>query len=126
MATKTTASVTAADSTAEKTQATESTTATEKAVETANTQPENVKLIYIGPNLPKAMLQCNKIFEGTKEEVNKELADILEKFPLVEKMLVPISELAEKKDKVRTAGNIYNKYFSDLKAAALAYVDKEV
>lgn len=126
MATKTTASVTAADSTAEKTQATESTTATEKAVETANTQPENVKLIYIGPNLPKAMLQCNKIFEGTKEEVNKELADILEKFPLVEKMLVPISELAEKKDKVRTAGNIYNKYYSDLKAAALAYVDKEV
>ena len=126
MATKTTARATAADSTAEKTQATESTTATEKAVETANTQPENVKLIYIGPNLPKAMLQCNKIFEGTKEEVNKELAGILEKFPLVEKMLVPISELAEKKDKVRTAGNIYNKYFSDLKAAALAYVDKEV
>lgn len=126
MATKTTASATAADSTAEKTQATESTTATEKAVETANTQLENVKLIYIGPNLPKAMLQCNKIFEGTKEEVNKELAGVLEKFPLVEKMLVPISELAEKKDKVRTAGNIYNKYYSDLKAAALAYVDKEV
>ena len=126
MATKTTASTAAADSTAEKTQATESTTATEKAVETANTQLENVKLIYIGPNLPKAMLQCNKIFEGTKEEVNKELAGILEKFPLVEKMLVPINELAEKKDKVRTAGNIYNKYYSDLKAAALAYLDKEV
>ena len=126
MSTKTTASATAADSTAEKTQATESTTATEKAVETANTQLENVKLIYIGPNLPKAMLQCNKIFEGTKEEVNKELAGVLEKFPLVEKMLVPISELAQKKDKVRTAGNIYNKYYSDLKAAALAYVDKEV
>ena len=126
MATKTTASATAADSTAEKTQATESTTASEKAVETANTQPKNVKLIYIGPNLPKAMLQCNKIFEGTKEEVNKELAGILEKFPLVEKMLVPINELAEKKDKVRTAGNIYNKYYSDLKAAALAYLEKEV
>ena len=126
MATKTTASTTAADSTAEKTQATESTTATEKAVETANTQLENVKLIYIGPNLPKVMLQCNKIFEGTKEEVNKELAGVLEKFSLVEKMLVPIGELAEKKDKVRTAGNIYNKYYSDLKAAALAYVDKEV
>ena len=62
----------------------------------------------------------------TKEEVNKELAGILEKFPLVEKMLVPINELAEKKDKVRTAGNIYNKYYSDLKAAALAYLDKEV
>ena len=126
MATKATASATATDSTAENAQVVENTTATEKATETANTTSETVKLIYIGPNLPKAMLQCNKIFEGTKEEVNKELAGILEKFPLVEKMLVPINELAEKKDKVRTAGNIYNKYYSDLKAAALAYLDKEV
>ena len=126
MATKTTASTTAANSTAEKTQAVENTTATGKATETANTASETVKLIYIGPNLPKAMLQSNKIFEGTPEEVDKELAKVLEKFPLVKKMLVPISELAEKKDKVRTAGNIYNKYYTDLKTATLAYLDKEV
>lgn len=126
MATKATASTTAANSTTEKTQAVENTTATEKATETANTASETVKLIYIGPNLPKAMLQSNKIFEGTPEEVDKELAKVLEKFPLVKKMLVPISELAEKKDKVRTAGNIYNKYYTDLKTATLAYLDKEV
>ena len=72
------------------------------------------------------MLQCNKIFEGTAEEIDKELANVLEKFPLVKKMLVPISELAEKKDKVRTAGNIYNKYYADLKAATLAHLNKEV
>lgn len=126
MATKTTASTTAADNTAEKAQAVENTTATENATEKANTASETVKLIYIGPNLPKAMLQCNKIFEGTAEEIDKELANVLEKFPLVRKMLVPISELAEKKDKVRTAGNIYNKYYADLKAATLAHLDKEV
>ena len=126
MATKTTASTTTADNTAEKAQAVENTTATENATEKANTTSETVKLIYIGPNLPKAMLQCNKIFEGTTEEIDKELANVLEKFPLVRKMLVPISELAEKKDKVRTAGNIYNKYYADLKAAALAHLDKEV
>lgn len=126
MATKTKASTTAADNTAEKAQAVENTTATENAAEKANTTSETVKLIYIGPNLPKAMLQCNKIFEGTAEEIDKELANVLEKFPLVRKMLVPISELAEKKDKVRTAGNIYNKYYADLKAATLAHLDKEV
>lgn len=126
MATKTTASTTAADNTAEKAQAVENTTATENAAEKANTTSETVKLIYIGPNLPKAMLQCNKIFEGTAEEIDKELANVLEKFPLVRKMLVPISELAEKKDKVRTAGNIYNKYYADLKAATLAHLDREV
>lgn len=124
MATRSTASATAAENTAETTQAVENTTATEKAVETANTQPETVKLVYIGPNLPKAMLQCNKILEGTKEQIDKELASVLEKFPLVEKMLVPISELAEKKDKVKTAGNIYNKYYADLNAAALAFLEK--
>ena len=71
MATKTTA----ADNTAEKAQAVEKTTATENAAEKANTTSETVKLIYIGPNLPKAMLQCNKIFEGTAEEIDKELAN---------------------------------------------------
>lgn len=126
MGTKTTANAAATDSTAEKAQAVENTTATEKATETANNASVTVKLIYIGPNLPKAMLQSNKVFEGTAEEIDKELANILEKFPLVKKMLVPISELAEKKDKVRTAGNIYNKYYADLKAAAIAYLDKEV
>ena len=110
----------------ENVQAVENATAEEKAVEKANTKPETVKLIYIGPNLPKAMLQCNKIFEGTEEEIEKELFFILEKFPLVKKMLVPISELAEKKDKVKTSGNVYNKYYSDLKAAALDYAQKEV
>lgn len=126
MAAKTTTSTTEANNTAEKAQAVENTTATENTTETTNTASETVKLIYIGPNLPKAMLQCNKIFEGTAKEIDKELEKVLEKFPLVKKMLVPISELAEKKDKVRTAGNIYNKYYADLKAAALAHLDKEV
>lgn len=127
MATKNTAaSTTAAEKDAKKVQAVENTTAEEKNAETANTQPETVKLVYIGPNLPKAMLQCNKVFEGTEEGIKKELSFILEKFPLVEKMLVPTKELAEKKDKVKTTGNVYNKYYSDLKAAALAYAEQEV
>ena len=126
MAKATTASATAAEKDAGKVQAVENTTTEEKATETANTQPETVKLVYIGPNLPKAMLQCNKVFEGTEEGIKKELSFILKKFPLVEKMLVPTKELAEKKDKVKTTGNVYNKYYSDLKAAALAYAEQEV
>ena len=132
MAKATTANATAAEKDAEKVQAVENTSEAEKAAETANEQPETVntqsetvKLIYIGPNLPKAMLQCNRIFEGTEEEIDKELSFILEKFPLVKKMLVPTTELAEKKDKVKTAGNVYNKWYSDLKAAALAYAERE-
>ena len=94
--------------------------------QTAENEPDTVKLIYIGPSLPKAMLKSNKIFEGTREEIKKELAGVLEKFPLVERLLVPVAELAEKKDKVRTAGNVLNKYYSDIASSASAMLAKEV
>lgn len=94
--------------------------------QTANKEPDTVKLIYIGPSLPKALLKSNRIFEGTREEIKKELAAVLEKFPLVEKLLVPVAELAEKKDKVKTAGNILNKYYSDIASAASTMLAKEV
>lgn len=110
-----------------------STTETEKdengvqeAQQTAKKELDIVKLIYIGPSLPKAMLKSNRIFEGTEEEIKEELAAVLEKFPLVEKMLVPVTELAEKKDKVRTAGNILNKYYSDIASSASVMLAKEV
>ena len=103
----------------------------ENAVNGAQTQPQTenkeqdtVKLIYIGPTLPKAMFKSNRIFEGTREKIKKELKTVIEKFPLVEKLLVPVEGLAEKKDKVRSAGNILNKYYSDLVSAAAA-VEKE-
>jgi len=117
---------TAAKEATETAQAVENTTEAGKGVEKANTKPETVKLVYIGPALPKAMLKTNKIFEGTAEEIKKDLAPVLEKFPLVEKMLVPVAELAEKKDKVRTTGNVWNKYYSDLVSAAAAAVEREV
>lgn len=94
--------------------------------QTADKEPDTVKLVYIGPSLPKAMLKSNRIFEGTKEEIKKELAAAIEKFKLVEKLLVPVSELAEKKDKVKTAGNILNKYYSDIASSASATLTKEV
>lgn len=94
--------------------------------QTADKEPDTVKLVYIGPSLPKAMLKGNRIFEGTREEIKKELEAVLEKFPLVEKLLVPVAELAEKKDKVRTAGNILNKYYSDIASSASAMLEKEV
>lgn len=90
-----------------------------------NNKPDRVKLIYIGPSLPKAMLKSNRVFEGTREEIKKELETVLEKFPLVEKLLVPVAELAEKKDKVRTMGNILNKYYSDIASASSAILERE-
>ncbi len=121
---------------AEKEQTVKSTTEEVKADSGANNeategkeeegQQENeVTLVYIGPSLPAGQLKCNKIMIGTPEEIRKELEAVLEKYPLVEKMLVPVEKLAEKKDKAKTAGNILNKYYTDILSAIAANERKE-
>lgn len=127
MAVKTTTTATEQETTV---QAVENTTGTVNAENGANMDAteatETVHVIYIGPTLPAGQLKCNKVFCGTAEEIKKELQPILEKYPLVEKMLVPVSELATKKDKVKTAGNILNKYYSDIVSVMAAEEAKEV
>lgn len=91
----------------------------------ATGKEEVVKLAYIGPTLPAGQLKCNKIFIGTEAEIKKELAAVLEKYPLVEKMLVPASQIGEKKDKAKTAGNILHKYYADLVSSIAGNAAKE-
>lgn len=40
-------------------------------------------------------------------------------------MIVPVAQLAEKKDRVKTPGNIMNKYYSDITALIAANEAKE-
>ena len=88
-------------------------------------EKEELRLIYIGPTLPAGQLKCNKIFIGTMDEIKTDLSKVLEKYPIVEKMLVPVKQLAEKKDKVKTAGNILNKYYTDIVSSIAANQAKE-
>ena len=119
---------TEAAGTAEKEKTVNTTTEEKKADSGADNEAtggETVTLAYIGPPLPAGLLKTNKIMIGTREEIMKELAGVLEKYPLVEKMLVPVEKLAEKKDKVRTAGNILNKYYTDIVSSIAAGERKE-
>lgn len=100
--------------------------ANDEATEGQETEKEEVvKLAYIGPTLPAGQLKCNKIFIGTETEIKKELEAVLEKYPLVEKMLVPASQIGEKKDKAKTAGNILHKYYADLVSSIAGNAAKE-
>ena len=99
--------------------------ANNEATEGEKKERETVTLAYIGPSLPAGLLKTNKILIGTREEINKELAAVLEKYPLVGKMLVPVEKLAEKKDKAATAGNILNKYYTDIVSSIAANERKE-
>lgn len=84
------------------------------AVKKVAEKKEELILIYIGPSLPAGQLKSNKIFVGTMEKIEKELEAVIQEYPLVKKLLVPVEKAAEKKEKTRTAGNILNKYCSDL------------
>lgn len=126
MAVKTTKKATEA---AEAEQAVISTTEQENGGNGANNEvtgaEETVRVAYIGPTLPAGQLKSNRIIIGTMTEIKAELAGVLEKYPLVEKMLVPVEKLAEKKDKAKTAGNVLNKYYSDIVSAIAANEAKE-
>jgi len=77
---------------------------------------EVVKLVYVGPQLPRGRLKTNTIFEGTREQIlaSPELAEVLKRYPLVKNMLVPVSKLAEAKMKTKTAGNALHKFYADI------------
>nr|WP_296834692.1 hypothetical protein [uncultured Marvinbryantia sp.] len=98
-----------------------------KGQETANNGlvEDVVKLVYIGPTLPAGKLKCNRIFEGTEAAIKKELEAVIKEYPLVERMLVNVEGLTEKKARVRTTGTIMNKYYSDI-LSAIAAKEQEV
>lgn len=81
-----------------------------------------MQLIYIGPQLPRTAVKPNTVLTGTEKQIKEGLADVFERFPLAEKMLVPVEGLADSKDKIRTAGTLLNKYYADLVSAAEAVV----
>ena len=107
---------------------TDTTTAEEgaqNAPQTAQDAPqaeEAEKLVYVGPQLPRGRLKTNKIFEGTREQIiaSPEMEEVLKRYPLVKNMLVPVSKLAEAKQKIAAGGNALHKFYADIASQAVA------
>lgn len=78
------------------------------------------KLVYVGPQLPRGRLKTNKIFEGTRDQIlaSPEMAEVLKRYPLVKNMLVPVSKLAEAKQKIAAGGNALHKFYADIASLA--------
>ena len=79
---------------------------------------------YVGPSLPGGVLKQNAILTGSFAKIKAYLADALEKYPQAEKLIFPVEKMGEQLKRVKTAGNITNKYFNDL--FSLTHTDKEV
>ena len=70
--------------------------------------------VYIGPTLPGGKLKCNTVLCGGMAEIKAYYSDVLEDYPQIERLIVPVHKLGEMKEKVQTPGNIINKYYGDI------------
>ena len=96
----------------------DNTTPAESAAESAQEEPQGYDLfVYAGPSLPRGRLKENAVFNGTREDVKAYLADVLEEYPQIDKLIVPASKLAAFSVKVKTPGNIAHKYYTDIVSA---------
>ena len=91
-----------------------------QAAQDAPQAEEAEKLVYVGPQLPRGRLKTNRIFEGTREQIlaSPEMAEVLKRYPLVKNMLVPVSKLAEAKQKIAAGGNALHKFYADIASLA--------
>ena len=60
--------------------------------------------VYIGPSI-RGLIMSGSIFRGTRRKVVSMLSVVLEKYPKVERLLVPSEELAEARKKIKIEGN---------------------
>lgn len=96
-----------------------------------NEEPQTVAVsgesniyVYIGPNLPGAMLKNNTILKGTLEKIKGYYEELLAnhpeiKYEMVQRLIVPLSRLAKSRENIEKPGNILHKYYSDLTAEIL-------
>ena len=73
--------------------------------------------VYVGPSIPRGRLKENAVFRGTLSDVLAYLADAVEQYPQIPRLIVPTNRLAAFSVKVKTPGNIAHKYYSDIASA---------
>lgn len=93
---------------------TENATAKPTENQEVETAKEREHYVYIGPSLPGGRLKSNTVLNSSMEKIKEYYKDVLEKYPQVARLIVPIEKLGESKEKVQTSGNIINKYYNDV------------
>ncbi|WP_113673752.1 hypothetical protein [Vallitalea guaymasensis] len=69
---------------------------------------------YIGPSLPGGKLKRNVVLCGSREEIKTYYQDVIEEYPPVKHLIVPVEKLGESREKVKQPGNILHKYYGDI------------
>ena len=79
-----------------------------------NNESKNIRAVELGKYIVETsctVRDAAKQFDLGKSTVHK---DVTERFPNVEKLIVPVERLAESRAKIRDGGNALSKYYNDL------------
>lgn len=79
---------------------------------------------YIGPSLPKGRLKTNTILSGTYAEITEYYKDEITLYPSVARLIIPVTRLAESRERVQTSGNLLHKNYQDIAAAIVPKGDE--
>ncbi len=73
------------------------------------------KFIYKGPSLKDGSLSAGTVFSGDLDSIKEYLEDILFKFPLIIKMIVPVSDNAKYSIKLEEKDNSFYQIYEEIK-----------
>lgn len=95
---------------------TESENALEKIQNNVKNKADNgyQQFVYIGPSFPNGELKENVVLEGSFSEILEFLDDTLKKYPQIKQLIIPVNRLGEYLQKVKSSGNIINRYYSEI------------
>jgi len=91
-----------------------------KARVTAAAVPVNEDFfVYLGPSI-RGLIQNGDIFKGDREKVMEDAKAAIDRFPLIEKMLVPGETLFKARVQIKTEGTALYAYSKKLRAQVAA------
>jgi len=83
-----------------------------KQIRKAAKEAPPLHLIYLGPNLPGGRLSTATVFRGS---IPGHLADLRDKHPQIDDLIVPLSEIARTHDRIAAAGSPQYEAYQSLK-----------
>lgn len=83
----------------------------------AATVPESEKefFVYLGPSI-RGLIQNGDIFKGGREKAMADAKPAIDRFPLIEKVLIPGAELYKVRVQIKTQGTALYAYNRKLQA----------
>lgn len=73
-------------------------------------------VIYVGPSLPYGRLNKGTIFSCSKEKVIKCLTGVVEQFPSVPKLIIPLCDLAKVRSKMESGNGYLCRTYAEVQA----------